>query len=56
MLGDGVFSISAYYNENHTKKKKKITCRLRIEQGWHEPIEVRNSYHDVLTKYLNFKL
>ena len=45
---DGSFSIQHTKLENRTKKRK-ITCRLRIEQRMYEPIS-KNSYFDVLTE------
>jgi len=43
---DGSFSIQHTKLENNAKKRK-ISCRLRIEQRMHEPIS-KNSYYDVL--------
>jgi hypothetical protein len=45
---DGSFSIQHTKLENGAKKRK-ITCRLRIEQRMYEPIS-KNSYFDVLTE------
>lgn len=53
---DGSFSIQHTKLEN--AKKRKISCRLRIEQRMYEPIS-KNSYFDVLTeitKLLNCNL
>jgi hypothetical protein len=38
--------------ENNVKKRK-ISCRLRIEQRMYEPIS-KNSYSEVLTEITNF--
>jgi hypothetical protein len=54
---DGSFSIQHTKLENNAKKRK-ISCRLRIEQRMYEPIS-KNSYFDVLTemgKFLNCNL
>ena len=45
---DGSFSIQHTRLENKAKKRK-ISCRLRIEQRMYEPIS-KNSYFDVLTE------
>lgn len=53
---DGSFSIQ--YTKLENKAKKKISCRLRIEQRMYEPVS-KNSYFDVLTeiaKFLNCNL
>ena len=49
---DGSFSIQHTKLENNAKKRK-ISCRLRIEQRMYEPI-TRNSYSDVLTEIAEF--
>lgn len=49
---DGSFSIQHTKLENNAKKRK-IACRLRIEQRMYEPIS-KNSYHDVLTEISKF--
>jgi hypothetical protein len=45
---DGSFSIQHTRLENKAKKRK-ISCRLRIEQRMYEPIS-KNSYFDLLTE------
>ena len=49
---DGSFSIQHTKLENNSKKRK-ISCRLRIEQRMYEPI-TKNSYFDVLTEITKF--
>jgi len=49
---DGSFSIQHTKLENGAKKRK-ISCRLRIEQRMYEPIS-KNSYLEVLTKISTF--
>ncbi len=49
---DGSFSIQHTKLENNAKKRK-ISCRLRIEQRMYEPIS-KNSYFDVLTETAEF--
>jgi hypothetical protein len=49
---DGSFSIQHTKLENNAKKRK-ISCRLRIEQRMYEPIS-KISYFDVLTEIANF--
>ena len=49
---DGSFSIQHTKLENNAKKRK-ISCRLRIEQRMLEPI-TKNSYFDVLTEIALF--
>lgn len=49
---DGSFSIQHTKLENNAKKRK-ISCRLRIEQRMYEPIS-NNSYFDVLTEIAEF--
>lgn len=49
---DGSFSIQHTKLENNAKKRK-IYCRLRIEQRMYEPIS-KNSYFDVLTETAEF--
>lgn len=54
---DGSFSVQHTKLENNAKKRK-ISCRLRIEQRMLEPIS-KSSYNDVLTdicKFLNCNL
>ena len=54
---DGSFSIQHTKLENNAKKRK-ISCRLRIEQRMYEPVS-KNTYFDVLTdiaKFLNCNL
>lgn len=54
---DGSFSIQHTKLENNAKKRK-ISCRLRIEQRMYDPIS-KKSYYDVLTeisKFLNCNL
>lgn len=54
---DGSFSIQHTKLENNAKKRK-ISCRLRLEQKMYEPIS-KNSYFNVLTeiaKFLDCKL
>jgi hypothetical protein len=53
---DGNFYIQ--HTENNVKKRRKISCRLRIEQRMYEPI-TKNSYFDILieiAKFLNCNL
>lgn len=57
IYADGSFSIQYTKLENKAKKRK-ISCRLRIEQRMYEPVS-KNSYFDVLTviaKFLNCNL
>jgi hypothetical protein len=49
---DGSFSIQHTKIENNAKKRK-ISCRLRLEQRMLDPI-TNVSYYDVLTKITNF--
>lgn len=49
---DGSFSIQHSKLENNAKKRK-IYCRLRIEQRMYDPIS-KNSYFDVLTEIAEF--
>ena len=49
---DGSFSIQHTKLENNAKKRK-ISCRLRIEQRMYEPI-TKKSYFDVLTEITRF--
>lgn len=49
---DGSFSIQHTKLENNAKKRK-ISCRLRIEQRMYEPI-TKNSYFNVLTEVTKF--
>ena len=49
---DGSFSIQHTKLENNAKKRK-ISCRLRIEQRMYEPI-TKNSYFNVLTEVTRF--
>lgn len=49
---DGSFSIQHTKLENNAKKKK-ITCRLTIEQTMYEPVS-KNSYFNVLTEIAGF--
>ena len=49
---DGSFSIQHTKLENGAKKRK-ISCRLRIEQRMYEPI-TKNSYFDVLSEISSF--
>ena len=49
---DGSFSIQHTKIENGAKKRK-ISCRLRIEQRLIDPI-TKCSYEDILTKISNF--
>ena len=49
---DGSFSIQHTKLENNAKKKK-ISCRLRIEQRMYEPI-TKSTYFDVLTEIAIF--
>lgn len=49
---DGSFSIQHTKLENKAKKRK-ISCRLRIEQRMYEPIS-KKSYFDVLTEIAQF--
>ena len=49
---DGSFSIQHSKLENNVKKRK-ISCRLRIEQRMYEPI-TKNSYFGVLTEIAKF--
>lgn len=48
---DGSFSIQ--HTKLESAKKRKISCRLRIEQIMFEPI-TKNSYFDILTDISNF--
>ena len=57
MDSDGSFSVQ-YTNTDNGAKKRKISCRLRIEQRVLDPI-TSASYFDILTKivrYLNVNL
>ena len=49
---DGSFSVQYTKLENNAKKRK-ISCRLRIEQRMYEPIS-KNSYFEVLTNIVWF--
>jgi hypothetical protein len=49
---DGSFSVQHTKLENNAKKRK-ISCRLRIEQRMLDPI-TNNSYFNVLTDISNF--
>jgi len=49
---DGSFSIQHTKLENNTKKRK-ISCRLRLEQRMLEPIS-KNSYFNILTELAEF--
>jgi hypothetical protein len=49
---DGSFSIQHTKIENNAKKRK-ISCRLRIEQRMFEPI-TKNSYFDILSEITRF--
>jgi hypothetical protein len=49
---DGSFSIQHTKLENNNKKRK-ISCRLRIEQRMYEPIS-KISYFEVLTEIADF--
>lgn len=49
---DGSFSIKHTKLENNAKKRK-ISCRLRIEQRMYEPI-TKSSYFDILTEIAEF--
>jgi LAGLIDADG DNA endonuclease family protein len=49
---DGSFSIQHTKLENNAKKRK-ISCRLRIEQIMYEPV-TKNSYFDVLIRIAEF--
>ena len=49
---DGSFSIQHTKLDNKAKKRK-ISCRLRIEQRMYEPVS-KNSYFDVLTEIAKF--
>jgi len=49
---DGSFSIQHSKLENNSKKRK-ISCRLRIEQRMLDPI-TKISYYNVLTKIANY--
>jgi hypothetical protein len=49
---DGSFSIQHTKLENNAKKRK-ISCRLRIEQRMYEPIS-KSSYFEVLSEIAEF--
>jgi hypothetical protein len=46
-------SLSIQHTKKETAKKRKITCRLRIEQRMVDPVS-NQSYFNVLTEIANF--